>query len=542
MIRTVILITTIVLVAPSSLHAAAGLSSPEAAAQVDRLLSRDLGTTASMNVPPASDETFLRRVSLDVTGRLSSPAEVTGFVLDPAGDKRQQAVRRLLASDDYGRNWGRYWRDVILYRRSEDRALIASRALESFLTDEINRGAGWHEIARSLITATGDVLEDGSTALVMAQMGQAEEITAEVSRIFLGVQIQCAQCHDHPTDRWKRQQFHELAAFFPRIAVRPKLNATPRSFEVVSVDFMPRFARPGMQRRGSLEHYMPDLNDPASRGTLVEPKFFLTGRSLDAGTPDQDRRSTLVDWITDPSNPWFARAYVNRIWSELTGEGFYEPIDDLGPERHCSAPQTMEFLAEQFAAHDYDMRWLLETILATEAYQRDSRQRRSAEQPAFAANCPQRLRSDQLYDALLTALDMPDFSGFGQAGRGGNGMYRGLATPRMLFGQTFGYDPSTPRDEVAGSIPQALFLMNSPLVTSAASANRRDAGLGKLLAEHDDDGVVISELYLRCLAREPRSDELKTCLSYLKRVGNRNEAFEDLLWALVNSTEFLHRK
>jgi hypothetical protein len=213
----------------------------------------------------------------------------------------------------------------------------------------------------------------------------------------------------------------------------------------------------------------------------------------------------------------------------------------MGPDRHCSSKATLEFLAEQFAAHDYDMRWLLETILATEAYQRGSRPRHDGEQNSFAANCPQRLRADQLYDSLLTALDMPDSLPSALSRPGGNQFYRGIGTPRMVFGQAFGYDPSTPRDEITGSIPQALFLMNSPLVAVGTSASRRDAGLGRLLADYDDDRIVVSELYLRCLAREPKPGEMQTCLKYVDRVGNRGEAFEDLLWALVNSTEFLYR-
>jgi hypothetical protein len=541
MVKTVVWIGTLALIMPSALRAD-HWSPQQTAAQVDQLLVEDLGLQAAPDKSKwADDETYLRRISLDIAGQLPSPVAVTTFVLDPAGDKRIQAARRLLGSQQYGENWGRYWRDVVLFRRSEDRALIVSKPLEEFLTAEINRGAGWHDIARAMITATGDVLEDGRTGLIMAQMGQTEEIAAEVSRIFLGVQIQCAQCHDHPTDRWKRQQFHELAAFFPRIAVRPKLTATPRSFEVVSVDFAPRFARPGMQRRATLEHYMSDVNDPASRGTLVQPKFFVNGQSPAAGLRDQQRRSTLADWMSDPANPWFAKAYVNRIWAELVGEGFYEPIDDLGLERTCSAPRTMTFLAEQFAAHRYDMRWLLETIVATGAYQRGSQPHPHAVETPFAANCSQRLRGDQLYDALLTALELPELSRLPLGRPAGNPMYRGLGSPRMLFGQTFGYDPSAPRDEVAGSIPQALFLMNSPLVRAAISANRREAGLGKLLTEYDNDRVVVSELYLRCLARQPRASEMETCLKYVESLGNRKEAFEDLLWALVNSTEFLYR-
>ncbi len=404
------------------------------------------------------------------------------------------------------------------------------------LAQRFNDNVGWHEIARDFITATGDVRENGATALVMAQEGKAEETTAEVSRIFLGIQIQCAQCHDHPTDRWKRKQFHELAAFFPRMAVRPVRDGDKRSFEVVSVDRRFRF---GQRGRGSLEHHMPDLKNPTARGDLMTPTFFVSQEKVRLGASDQERRATLSDWITSKSDPWFARAFVNRIWAEMLGEGFYEPVDDLGPDRQCSAPATLDLLADQFALHDYEPKWLFATIASTEAYQRQSRPRRLPGETPFAASCPQPLRGDQLYDCLNQALGIS--SSFTRRGPRGGGPY-GQFGPRASFNQTFGFDPSNPREEVTGSIPQALLMMNSPLINNAINARAPYSTLARLLSQVKDDKAVVSELYLRSLAREPRESEVETCLEHVKEVGGRAEAFEDILWALVNSTEFLYRK
>ncbi len=523
-----------------------GLSPQQAAAKVDQLLAADLGasSTTAPKASRADDETFLRRVYLDLIGQPPTPAQVTAFVLDPAADKRARAVQELLARPEYGQNWARYWRDVILYRRSEDRALITSKALEDFLTEEINRGAGWHEIAKEFLTATGDVVENGRTALIMAQMGETEEIAAEVSRIFMGVQIQCAQCHDHPTDRWKRKQFHELAAFFPRIAVRPKLNATPRSFEVVSVNFQPRLGGPGNMRRGSLEHFMPDPQDASAKGTLIQPRFFVTGREAPSGLGDLERRTLFSNWMTSTNNPWFAKAYVNRIWAELVGEGFYEPIDDLGPDRQCSAPETVTFLAGEFSRQQHDLRWLFATITATDAYQHASRSRRNARRNSV---CRQLSATTASRSALRFAQDWRWGSRSFQP-RSPAAVLRVPAVTWLpaarvsLFAQTFGYDPSNPRDELTGSIPQALFLMNSPMIQSALDGRRSNTALGRLLTEIKDDETVVAELYLRCLAREPKSSEVRTCLDHVRQSPVRSEAFEDILWALVNSTEFLHRK
>jgi hypothetical protein len=367
-------------------------------------------------------------------------------------------------------------------------------------------------------------------------------VAAETSRIFLGIQIQCAQCHDHPTDRWKREQFHEFVAFFPRTQLRPILSeGRVRGFEVASFDVEPRYRRPQQAMnpgRGALEHYMPDLKNPSSQGKLMTPVFFATGRKLSTGKTDGERRTTLADWLTSSEDSWFAKALVNRIWAELVGEGFYDSVDDLGPDRPCRAPQTISYLAGEFVAHQYDVKWLYRTVLATDAYQRQSRARRLPDQTPFVANCAQRLRGDQLYNVLIAALGFdPSSAVSGATGYGG----RFAGSPRFMFNTVFGYDPSQRRDEVSGSIPQALVLMNSSLVGQAINGRDKNSALGKLLAESTDDEEVAVELYLRCLGRQPKSAELAGCLDYVRKTGDRVEAFEDILWALINRTEFLQR-
>jgi len=260
-------------------------SSAEVARQVDASLDVELSGQAvpSPTARIADDETFLRRASQDLVGELPTPEEVTAFVLDRSADKRAKLVDRLLANSGFGQNWARYFRDVILYRRTDERALLVGPSMVTFLANQFNKGVGWDMIARAFITAQGDVREQGDTGLIMAQMGQAPEIAAETARIFLGVQIQCAQCHDHPTDRWKRTQFHELAAFFPRLAIRPLRDGERRSFEVVSRDFAGGRPRNNGKPRGPTEHYMPDLNDPTAKGTLMQPVFFVSGQKLAPG-------------------------------------------------------------------------------------------------------------------------------------------------------------------------------------------------------------------------------------------------------------------
>lgn len=511
--------------------------------EVDRLLQAEVfdASPDAKLAPPTNDEIFLRRVYLDVVGDPPTPAEVTAFVIDPSPDKRAVVIDRLLADPRYGLHWGRYWRDVILYRRAGEQGLLAAAALESYLTERFNANAPWDEIVRAFVTAKGPALELGNAGLFMAQMAEPTDVASETSRIFLGIQIQCAQCHDHPTDRWKREQFHEFAAFFPRAALRRSPSADGRAgIELASFDDGPEARRPGSFGQGAREHFMPDLKDPASRGTLMTPALFATGDRLQTGATDDERRGALAEWMTSPNNPWPARAFVNRLWAELVGEGFCEPIDDLGPDRSSSAPQTFDYLADRFAASGYDVKQLVRTIAGTDAYQRESRRRRRLDEPPFTANVAYRLRSDQLYDALVavTGFD-PDAA------------QRTTAPPmnvprppqgaRVQFAAVFGYDPSLRRDDVGSSIPQALALMNSPN-TARATAVVRDARLptAQIAALGDEQAVL--EVYLRVLAREPNEAETAVARDYLQSASSRPEAIEDLFWSLLNGKEFAYRR
>lgn len=508
---------------------------PETVAQkVNELLSKELAGERYRPAPAADDAVFLRRVFLDLIGEPPTPNDVLAFLSDSSSDKKTRVVEKLLADPQFGANWATYWRDVILYRRTEERALIAAQPLVEYLSEAFNQNRPWSQIATELITAKGDVLENGATALIMAQAGKPEEIVSEVSRIFMGIQIQCAQCHDHPTERWKREQFHQLAAFFPRVAVRPDRSGERPTFLVtVNDSAFGRMRRPAAQRIvGTSEHFMPDLSDPDARGTLMQPVFFVTGQSLPIGVPDAQRRGALASWLTSPENPWFAKAFVNRLWAELCGEGFYEPVDELGPDHTPTAPETLEYLASEFARSRFDIKWLFRVITATSLYQREGRVRRAADEPPMQANVVQPLRADVLFNCVLAALLLPEPGGGANPGP----RFRG---PRALFNLTFGYDPSIPRNEVVTTVPQALAMMNSPNLVSAMSAN--GPALRLVLANYPNDSDAISYLYLQTLSRLPSDEELRWAKRQIGNAASRATGYEDLLWALVNSTEFAYR-
>lgn len=585
---------------------------PESAAvakQVDQFILEEGAGSASKR---ANDEDFLRRVTFDLAGTLPSPREVTLFGLDPDPEKRAKVIDRLLASDEFSRNWARYWRDVIFTRATEMRSQLGQQTFEEWMFEQLKNNTSWDKVATDLLTATGDVSSKGETALMFAHGAEPVEVAAEASRIFLGIQIQCANCHDHPTDKWKREQFHQLAAFFPRTRLQPVMGGTggPRSFEIASLDNTPgggRFADqspeeirraaervfrladknndgkvtraeaegvpggrildrlfdigdtdkdkalsaeelkkipppPMNMRRGSREYFMPDLENPGSEGTRIDPEFFVGKVSPGKDKSDKERRESLAKYMTSSDNPWFAKALVNRLWGEMLGDSFYMPIDDLGPERQPQHPKALDLLAESFTANDYDVRWLYRTIASTDAYQRSIKAKKPTDEaPAFTSASPSRLRSDQIYSALTSVLGIDDLGGGPRPQPGQGGPMNRFRGPRQTFAQLFGFDPSTPQDEILGSVPQALFLMNSPFLANLIRADGRTT-LSQILTKHKDDEDAILELYLRVLAREPSDREMKICREYLAEVKDRREAFEDLMWSLLNSSEFLSKR
>ncbi len=594
--------------APPAVSKSAGkLGPPDSAAvaaEVDRLILAELQQAGVTPAETATDEDFLRRVCLDLAGRLPTPQEIARFTLEPDSQKRAANIDELLASPQYAENWTHYWRDVIYTDATNLQARLSQDAFERWMTERLQQNRPWNEIVTELLTATGDVQENGATALILVHAGDPAEIAAEVSRIFLGIQIQCANCHDHPSDIWKREQFHQLAAYFPRISLRQTITEGRATLLVASVNAQagrfgeqmrqdpqrfiapldrnrdgklsleearsrPQFGRffegllrlgdsdkdgalsvaelkkmpaPQQQGRGAMEYYMPDLQDPASRGTPLQPAFFVDGSQAKPGLDDLSRRAALAESLTSPENPWFARALVNRMWNELLGEGFSMPVDDLGMDREPRHPAALEALSQGFTGSGYDIQWLLRTIASTQAYQRRVRAGEpDAASPPFAAAIPTRLRADQLYTALTQVLELDDLGsrplrrGPGAAGRPGQ------RSPRDLFRLLFASDPSAPKEDLTGDVPQALFAMNSPVLLRRmqASGNTR---LARLLRDCPDDRDAVNELYLTVLCRQASAKEEQVCLDYLREVDSRAEGFEDLFWSLLNSTEFVCRR
>lgn len=514
-------------------------TSPLQAGEIDRLVGQAQEAAKVKAAPLTTDEQFLRRVMLDLTGRLPLPADVTEFLADKDPAKRTKTIDKLLASEDYVLHWSKYWRDVFTTRVTDQRARAIARAFEEWLVESFAKNQSWDKIARELITADGKITfrynpsatdekqekSNGAAYFLLSYQGAdaINDRTAETSRIFLGIQIQCAQCHDHPFDGWKQEQFHELASYFARCVDRPTFEMINERRQITGYQIASRPVG---------EHRMPDPENPRS-GKTMSPKF-LDGRTTSTRSNDEQRRKELADLIIK-DNYWFAAAFVNRMWGELMGQAFCEPIDDMSPGKDVVMPQVLARVSASFKGTGYDIKAMLRAICISDAYQRQLRPGESAEHLQFASAYPTRLRAEALWQSLVTVLGS---MGGPQLPAGPRPM--GPFANRGLEGQfkeEFRFDPSLPHDEVEGSIPQALMLMNNAQIQQKIRADGTNL-LGRILSAYSKDEDAVRMVYLRTLARKPTDRERDKALAYIKKIGKRSEAYEDLLWALINSTEF----
>jgi len=511
-------------------------------AELDALIDKGLAASKTPPSEPTNDDEFIRRAYLDLLGKLPAPPAVRQFAQSRDRDKRAKLVDALLAHPDHAENWARYWRDVIEYRSPvENDRNIDYSLFTKWLAEQFAANKRWDRIATEIITARGRTDEAGATIFPQAEDLQPVEMAGEVSRIFLGVQIQCAQCHDHPSDPWKRQQFHEFAAFFGGVkkkVAEKREKGKPAIFEVYAAT--------------NARYLMPDLKDPAKK-IPVAPRFFLGDEPpLSDRVPGEARLEAAAKYVTSPENPWFAKAFINRTWYALMGEGFFNPIDDLGPTRTPNSPEILELLTDQWQRSGYDIRWLFRTIMNTRAYQRQSRSTNTAAgRTPFASNVPSRLRADQIFDALVHALNLDQVPAaqLKEARTKGAAVKKAVtkeADPTEPPGRrqvlnTFGVDPSTSADDVVGTIPQALYLMNGPLIARQTQA-RPGTMLGELISSASNERSAVDALYMKILARHPNTREMSVCMHHVSTVGDHREAFEDILWSLINSTEFVSRR
>lgn len=500
----------------------------ELAARIDRHLESRWKSDGITPAQRSDDGEFLRRVTMHIGGTIPTVSETRRFLRDDSPNKRSAVVGELLESPQYLANFTNFWRQVMMPEGNTDlQARAQLPGFEAWLRQHLSRNTHYDAIVRELLTVpldTGRAMNspfDGTgtsspLGFFQAKQVKPENLAAATSRMFLGLRIECAQCHDHPQDVWKRQQFWGYAAFFAGI------ERVDRSEEFVGR------VKEVFDRR--------ELTIPDPEVDVVVQATFLDGSSPKWRTRVSSRRE-LADWITSKKNPFFARATVNRVWGHFFGLGFVNPVDDFSGTNQPSHPELLDEIAADFAAHEFDLKYLIKAITSTKAYQLSSRRSHDTQdQPQqFARMTVQGLTGEQLFDSLASAV------GFFEPTQQQNVVAFGQTGPRAEFLELFAADNNSVTERQT-SILQALALMNGQFTSTATNLDSS----ATLAAVTDfplmTDAERIETLYLAALTRRPRQEELDRMTAYVDSGGpskNQKAALADVFWALLNSSEFL---
>ena len=510
---------------PAAAASADVLDAQQLTARIDQALASSWERAKIEPAPVADDAQFLRRIHLDLVGKIPSVAELHAFLADTRADKRALAVEDLLRRGAHAQHFANTWRALMLAGAPENiESNILVPQFDTWLRLRFAVNMPYDRLVTELLTATVETNMQQNPAAMNARRFvptpaaffqanelKREQIAASTSRIFLGVQVQCAQCHDHPFAHWTRKEFWSLAAFFDAPAPA------------------------GGERRKPAAGSANAILIPETQIT-VEPAF------LDGSQPDwqsgSSKRELLSRWITQTDNPFFARAAVNRLWDHFLGRGFVHPVDDLDKANPPSHPELLDEMAQQFALHHFDLNYLIRAITLTRAYQLTSQSPSTSDDDLsqFARMPLRRMTSDQLFASIVQA------TGFREERKPAQ---RGVALPDLTsaaaeFRNRFA-DQSVPRTEAETSILQALALMNGKLISDATDLAKSETLVAVAEAPFLTTPERVETLFLATLSRKPAPDELAELVGYVESGGaakDPKKALTDIFWALLNSAEF----
>jgi hypothetical protein len=463
-----------------------------------------------------SDEVFVRRVYLDIVGLLPTPDEYARFMVSTLPNKRELLVDELLDRKEFVELWVLKWAEL-LQMRTDPNGNVSPKAVllyYGWLQDKIARNVPTDEWVRELLGASGGTFKNPPTNYYQLER-DILKVTENVAQVFMGMRVQCAQCHNHPFDRWTMDDYYGFAAFFSQIG--RKGGDDPRELVVFNA--------------GGGE-----VNHPV-RGRPMKPKF-LGGAEPDVA--GKDRRAVLANWLASPDNPYFAKNLANIVWNHFFGVGIIHEVDDVRISNPASNQELLDELGKRFTAYRYDFKKLVKDICTSRAYQRATQPTRSNEGDTrnFARGPIRRIRAETMLDIVSQATDARDkFPGLPQGARA---VQIADGTVSTYFLTTFGRPT---RETVCAcevrlepTLSQSLHLMNGDTVASKVSQGNI---VGKLLAERKPPAYVIEHLYLRCLSRPPRPEEMQKLVAAVEASPNKQQALEDVFWAVLNSREFM---
>jgi hypothetical protein len=485
---------------------------------IDAEIAKKLDAAKIAPSPICSDDEFLRRAYLDITGVIPSADKAKAFLDSTDPDKRAKLIDELLADPNYGRRAADIWTAKLFPIDSMNR-FVLKEPLYKWFEEQFNKNAPWDKLVTDLVTATGTVAENPAVTYFLANR-TIDKLNDTVAQHFLGIQLQCAQCHNHPFTGWKQTEYWGMAAFFSK--VRPdnpkngnkggdntQIGITENNTRKMAKDFLPESAK----------------NVPAKFLGGPEPTL----------TPSEPYRPVLAKWMTAPENPFFARALVNRTWAHLFGRGIVHPVDDMMPENEPSHPELLDALARHVSmTGEYDLKYLIKAICLSQTYQRTSKPtaENKADVKLFSHMTMKVMSPEQLFDSLAKVTGNAGGGGGQKSLRPVNPAKGGPVGARNQFVNFFlaGADKTSPVDYEAG-IPQALRLMNSPIANNPTVVR---AIVGSATKPED----AIEQIYLAALSRRPTADETKMLTEYVAQAGSPVTAYGDILWAVLNSSEF----
>jgi hypothetical protein len=473
-----------------------------------------------MELPPAElcpDNVFLRRACLDLCALQPTPEMVRAFAENNDPKKRQKLVEDLLARGDYADFWALHWLEDLHSSRNVLQMEGAS-AYRVWLRTHLRDNTPFDAVVRELLTASGPGHEVGPanyfrisrTPLDLAEM---------TGQLFLGSRLQCARCHDHPHDSWTQEEFAGLAAFFAQVKLTPQKK--PNS-EAVGIGAASEVTVPGKKQAFAAR---------------------FPGGPVAQFAPGEDRRVALAKWLTAKENPYFSRAIVNRVWSHLFGRGIIDPVDDMRPGNPAANEALLDALARDFADHNFDIKYLLRTIMASRTYQLSSMPHEASKEDTryFSRNYQRRMTGEQLIDTISAVTEVPEKYEGMPAGT------RAIQVPDPWgispFLQIFGRPARETQCECApheANIAAALHLLNSDGIQKRLQDPRNR--IGRLIAQKATDREITEELFLATFCRLPTMKEFDQVDGHVAKMANsRRQAFEDILWALLNTKEFIFR-
>ena len=487
---------------------------------IDKLVNAKLQRMKILPSGTCSDAEFLRRASIDLTGLPPTVEQVKLFLADkrPTIEKRNAKIDQLIGSPQFIEHWTLKWSDLLL-SNSKFITEKGSWAFRNWIRRAVATNMAFDKFVYQLMTANGSTFENPAANYYRISR-EPKVVMENMTQVFIGTRFQCNQCHDHPFERWTQRQYYELSAYFAGVGRK----AGP----VKGEEIIYSLATP------------TDIKHPSTGETI--PAAFPFSSDLDKKNPDP--RVRLADWLTSSKNPYFAKSIVNRYWSYLHGRGIIDPVDDIRASNPPSNPPLLDELTRRFIANGFDLKRLIREMARSETYQRSFRPNKWNDDDSlnFSHASPRRLTAEQLFDALHVATGAPSrIPGVPVGFRASQ-----IPDPKVKIGflDMFGRPPRESPCECERSsdvsLSQTLNMINGPTVSDAII--HPEGRVAKLVAAKADDKTIVGDVYLAVICRPPTEAELKQGVAYLAGVGNRSEAAQDLMWALVNSPAFLFNR